>query len=143
MQVVWVPWIGPCLSLHPRNGIGVEVAEIGGRLRIEPAPRHHGRAGPASLAPYVVIATYGCKSRDKGTRLSSKLRKIINDGNALPHWHDHCSSPAAGHIGRKKQEEQGAAPLPLVSCGPSFVRPAIARFPMGETWTGIKESSNG
>ena len=43
--------------------------------------------------------------------------------------------------GYKKQER--AAPLPFVSCAPSFVRAAIARFPMGETWTGIKESSNG
>jgi hypothetical protein len=45
--------------------------------------------------------------------------------------------------GVRNRKSKGAAPLPLVSCGPSFVRPAIARFPMGETWTGIKESSNG
>jgi hypothetical protein len=43
--------------------------------------------------------------------------------------------------GYRKQDH--AAPLPFVSCAPPFVRAAIARFPMGETWTGIKESSNG
>jgi hypothetical protein len=48
---------------------------------------------------------------------------------------------AAGRFGREKQER--AAPLTLVSCGRSFVQPAIAGFPASETWTGIKESSNG
>src|SRR5271167_3068683 len=54
------------------------------------------------------------------------LRKIINNSNALLRWHDLCCSPAAGRFGRKKQER--AAPLPFVSCAPSFVRAAIAHF---------------
>jgi hypothetical protein len=41
------------------------------------------------------------------------------------------------------RNRKSRALLHYPSCLAGFVRPAIARFPMGETWTGIKESSNG
>ena len=77
MQIIGVLWIGPCFRLHARNGIGVEVAEIGGCLRIEPAPRHDGLCAPF-LYWSVVEVSIGARGKNFGCKRGG-LGQIARD----------------------------------------------------------------
>ena len=53
VQLISIGGLGPGFRAHPRDGVGVEPAEIGGGLGREPAPAHH-RLGAALLQRRVV-----------------------------------------------------------------------------------------
>jgi hypothetical protein len=42
VQLVGIRGVGPGLRSHPRNRLRIEPAEVGRRLRRQPAPAHHG-----------------------------------------------------------------------------------------------------
>ena len=46
VQLVRVGGVGPGFLAHAADGIGIEPAEVGGALRIEPAPAHHRLGAP-------------------------------------------------------------------------------------------------
>ena len=68
MQLIGICWIGPRLGADAGYCFGVELAEVGRSLGVEPTPAHHG-LGPALLQRRVVeIGIRPCRQHLEGKR---------------------------------------------------------------------------
>ena len=80
VQLVERGCVGPCLVAHPRDRIGVELAEIRRGGRIDPAPAHH-RLRPALLERRIVEIGIGARVQ----RLESERRRLGEVARDHPH----------------------------------------------------------
>ena len=69
--------LGPSLAAHARDRLGVEPAEVGGVLRVEPAPGHH-RLGAALLERRIVEIGVGPRRQDL-ERERRRLGQVARD----------------------------------------------------------------
>src|SRR5688572_11134271 len=85
MQFVSILWLRPGLRTNPRNGCGVELAEIGSFLRIQPAPAVNGLGSP--LLQRGVVEESVWSSREYFSRQRRRLDTVAGYKHLLVALH--------------------------------------------------------